>query len=87
MRAYYARGLLQRALDGIWSKFLSYLDANLGVFMTPTTHPVALVKAYYHLLPTRQLSSHFSASEIHVKGKIVKREEEKDLVCRQQSQN
>ena len=68
LRAYYARRLLQRAPDGICSKFLSYLDANLGVFMTPTTHAVALVKAYYYSLHTRQLSSHI----IHLKFMLNK---------------
>ena len=34
-----------------------YLDANQGVFMTPTTHHVALVKAYYCSLPIREPSS------------------------------
>ena len=37
-----------------------YLDANLGVFITPTTHHVALVKAYYQSLPIRQPSSHIT---------------------------
>ena len=60
LRTYYARGLLQRALDGICSNFYLYLDANLGVFMTPTTHRVALVKAYYCSLPISQLSSHIT---------------------------
>ena len=36
--------------------------------MTPTTHAVALVKAYYYSLHTRQLSSHI----IHLKFMLNK---------------
>ena len=62
---YFERSLLCKEAAGKSSRWdlvqlYQYLDANLGVFMTPTTHRVALVKAYYQSLPIRQPSSHIT---------------------------